>query len=84
MTLFIEAISKTRRYVIMALFVIPVQTGIQFFRALLDARFRGHDSVLTQNLFLRWVLIMLFIHLALLCPFDGSYLLEVFIPTFRA
>ena len=36
---------KNKLFVILFLFVIPVQTGIQSYQAFLDARLRGHDSL---------------------------------------
>ena len=41
----LEPISKLIFFVIRSFFVIPVQTGIQFFRAFLDTRLRGYDSL---------------------------------------
>jgi hypothetical protein len=39
-----EPISKLQFNIILSLGVIPVQTGIQCFWSVLDARLRGHDG----------------------------------------
>jgi hypothetical protein len=42
---------KIPTFIIGPLVVIPAQAGNQYFRAFLDARFRGHDNILKKNRF---------------------------------